>query len=85
MRILENQMTGLIFAALSFQVLGKPRTAPVSCRMGGTRTSVQNRAVETVRARVRSFVRALSDVQLDASCGRKAGNVNGILGEFGCL
>ena len=79
MRILENQMTGLIFAALSFQVLGKPRTAPVSCRMGGTRTSVQNRAVETVRARVRSFVRALSDVQLDASCGRKAGNVMGFL------
>ena len=37
LRIVEQQLTGMIIAVLSFQVLGRPRTAPASCRMGWLR------------------------------------------------
>ena len=72
LRSVEQQLTGLIISVLSFQVLGRPKTAPASCRMGGTRNSLQKKAVASVGARVRAFVRDTAAVQIDGSSGRKA-------------
>ena len=38
LRVVEQQFTSLIISFLTFQVLGRPKTAPKSCRMGGTRS-----------------------------------------------
>ena len=59
MRTVEQQLTGMIIAILSFQVLGRPKTAPASCRMGNARTSLQRKAVASVNAQVRAFVRVI--------------------------
>ena len=75
LRIVEQQLTGMIIAVLSFQVLGRPRTAPASCRMGTTRTSLQKKAVASVGAQVRAFVRDTAAVKLDSGSGRKAESI----------
>ena len=75
LRSVEQQLTGLIISVLSFQVLGRPKTAPASCRMGGTRNSLQKKAVASVGARVRAFVRDTAAVQIDGSSGRKAESI----------
>ena len=75
LRTVEQQLTGLIIAVLSFQVLGRPKTAPTSCRMGGKRSSLQKKAVASVGARVRAFVREIAAVQLDSGSGRKAESI----------
>ena len=72
MRILEKQLTGMIISVLSFQILGRPRTAPATSRMGSTRTSLQKKAVASVGAQVRAFVRDTADIAIDRGSGRKA-------------
>ena len=74
-REVAQQLTGLIIAVLSFQVLGRPKTAPTSCRMGSPRNSLQKKAVASVGARVRAFVRDIAGVQIDGSSGRKAESI----------
>ena len=74
-REVAQQLTGLIIAVLSFQVLGRPKTAPTSCRMGSPRNSLQKKAVASVGARVRAFVREIAGVQIDGSSGRKAESI----------
>ena len=75
LRTVERQLTGLIISVLSFQVLGRPKTAPTSCRMGGKRNSLQKKAVASVGARVRAFVHEIAAVRLDSSSGRKAESI----------
>ena len=75
MRILEKQLTGMIISVLSFQVLGRPKTAPATCRMGSTRTSLQKKAVASVGAQVRAFVRDTADIVIDRGSGRKAESI----------
>ena len=75
MRTVEQQLTGMIVAVLTFQVLGRPKTAPASCKMGSARTSLQKRAVASVGAQVRAFVRDVAAVQLDGGSGRKAESI----------
>ena len=75
MRKVEQQLTGMIIAVLSFQVLGRPKTAPASCRMGNTRTSLQRKAVASVGAQVRAFVRDTAAIVIDSGSGRKAESI----------
>ena len=75
MRKVEQQLTGMIIAVLSFQVLGRPKTAPASCRMGNTRTSLQRKAVASVGAQVRAFVRDTAAIEIDGGSGRKAESI----------
>ena len=72
LRTVEQQLTGLIISTLSFQVLVRPKSAPTSCKIGGIRNSLQKKAVASVGARVRAFVREIAAVQIDSSSGRKA-------------
>ena len=72
LRVVEQQFTSLIISFWTFQVLGRPKTAPKSCRMGGTRSSLQRKAVASVGARVRAFVREIATIRLVSSSGRKA-------------
>ena len=75
LRAVERQLTGMIIAVLSFQVLGRPKTAPASCRMGNTRTTLQREAVASVGAQVRAFVRDAAAVKIDSGSGRKAESI----------
>ena len=43
--------------------------------MGGKRSSLQKKAVASVGARVRAFVREIAAVQLDSGSGRKAESI----------
>jgi len=75
MRTVEQQLTGMIIAVLSFQVLGRPKTAPASCTMGNARTSLQKKAVASVGAQVRAFVRDTAVIEIDNGSGRKAESI----------
>ena len=75
MRTVEQQLTGMIIAVLSFRVLGRPRTAPASCTMGNARTSLQKKAVASVGAQVRAFVRDTAVIEIDNGSGRKAESI----------
>ena len=75
MRKVEQQLTGMIIAVLSFQVLGRPKTAPASCKMGNSRCSLQKRAVASVGAQVRAFVRDTAAIKIDSGSGRKAESI----------
>ena len=75
MRTVEQQLTGMIIAVLSFQVLRRPKTAPASCKMGNSRCSLQKRAVASVGAQVRAFVRDTAAIKIDSGSGRKAESI----------
>ena len=68
LRAVERQLTGMIIAVLSFQVLGRPKTAPASCRMGNTRTTLQREAVASVGAHTAA-------IEIDGGSGRKAESI----------
>ena len=75
MRTVEQQLTGMIIAVLCFQVLGRPKTAPASCKMGNARTPLQRKAVASVGAQVRAFVRDTAAIKIDGGSGRKAESI----------
>ena len=56
MRTVEQQLTGMIIAVLCFQLLGRPK----------------RRAVASVGAQVRAFVRDTAAIKIDCGSGRKA-------------
>ena len=75
LRAVERQLTGMIIAVLSFQVLGRPKTAPASCRMGKTRTPLQREAVASVGAHTAA-------IEIDGGSGRKAESIWTFLDSF---
>ena len=70
-RRVEQQLTGMIISVLSFQVLGRPKTAPASCKMGNARILLQKKwrllTVASVGAQVRAFVRDTAAIQIEAA------------------
>ena len=61
----------MIISVLSFQVLGRPKTAPASCKMGNARILLQKKwrllTVASVGAQVRAFVRDTAAIQIEAA------------------
>ena len=74
-RRVEQQLTGMIISVLSFQILGRLKTAPASCKMGNARNPLQRKAVASVGAQVRTFVRDTAAIQIDRGSGRKAESI----------